>query len=122
MKYAFASTTKAMTAIRTLLAVMVFLAISVATVLIAAAHAVSSHLLGLFDSLLSHALRNAVPVCTAKFATICCANVVPHVSHDVRTLKVACKNHLKAQRVSLQCQIVIMNTKDKPECYAQDLS
>ena len=62
---------------------MVFLATSVATVLIAAAHAVSSHLLGLFDSLLGHELCNAIPVCTAKFITICSADIIPHVGHDV---------------------------------------
>ena len=83
MTYAFVSTTKARTAIGTLLAIMVFSGTSVAAVLISAAHALTGHCLGLFDSLLGHALCNDIPVCTAKFITICSANVVPHVGCDV---------------------------------------
>ena len=54
-----------------------------AAVLVTAAHALTGHSLGLLNSFLGHALRNAIPVSSAEFTTICSPKVEPHVSHDI---------------------------------------
>ena len=56
---------------------------SVATVLIAAAHALTSHSYGLFYVCIGHVFCYSVPVCCAVFISISISKIPPHVSHYI---------------------------------------